>query len=842
MNKKLFLLASLCLGLHFTTAQISGTPPSYDEQQADKIAIYRAEAERVHTLIHTKLDLKFDYKKEHVLGEAWLDLKPHFYPSKQLILDAKAMLIHEVVLIDNNKQKKLKYHNDDNQLIIDLDKTYTRNEPYKIYIKYTARPNEIKQAGSDAITAAKGLYFINADGSDPDKPTQVWTQGETESSSCWFPTIDKPNQKTSQEIYLTYPEKYISLSNGLLKSSKINNDGTKTDYWKFDFQHAPYLFFVGIGDYAIIKDKWKNIEVNYYVEPAYKDYAKDIFGHTPEMLQFFSDLLQYPYPWDKYSQITGRDYISGAMENTGAVLFYENVQQKPGQLIDENIAESIIAHELFHHWFGNLVTAESWSNLLINEAFANYSEYLWFEHKFGKEKAEEHRLDDIESYKMGDNLNKDLVRMHYNSREDVFDAVTYNKGGAITHMLRNYLGDDAFFTGLNHFLNQHKFGKAEAVDLRLALEEVSGKDLNWFFDQWYFGNDHPKLNIAYDYHTQNKKIIVTIKQEGEKLFEFPFTIDYRINGKVHREIVWVGKKVINTFSFDADQKPEVIIPNANEVLLCDLKDNKTIDEFIAQYQAGEGNYGVRKRAIDAFVEAQATNEKALNALIKATQDPYEGLRIMAINKLDPSSQKVIQKASATIKSLAQNDPKTKVQAAAISWLNFTQQVDLSLYETLAKSPSFSVQAAAINGILKQDPSKASAYINTVEDEVISGSPALIANLLPEWIDNNDLSKSKLVAETVAFYAFAPFQDPRNAKVIAQGFEWVMKNDTPTATKRIAKLYSSYYTFLKNENPQASVLIKQMAQNALSIKSNAARENKKLENQVKEIQAALDKMK
>ncbi len=235
------------------------------------------------------------------------------------------------------------------------------------------------------------MYFINADGSDKNKPTQIWTQGETEASSCWFPTIDAPNQKTSQEIYITVPNKFVTLSNGKL-ISQTKNGNNRTDYWKMDQKHAPYLFFMGVGEYEIIKDSYKNIPVNYYVEKEYAPYAKDIFGLTPEMIGFFSDKLGVEYPWNKYSQIVGRDYVSGAMENTTAVIHGEQAYQKPGQLIDENVQENTIAHELFHHWFGNLVTSESWSNLTLNESFANYSEYLWREHKYGKVDAEMHFL------------------------------------------------------------------------------------------------------------------------------------------------------------------------------------------------------------------------------------------------------------------------------------------------------------------------------------------------------------------------------------------------------------------------------------------------------------------
>ncbi|MBF0596757.1 M1 family metallopeptidase [Faecalibacter rhinopitheci] len=843
MKKTLFYIATAFALSVTINAQVTTLPPSYNENQSDPTKIYRAEAERINNLVHTKLDLKFDYAKQQANGEAWLTLKPHFYTTQKLTLDAKAMLIHEVALVNGANKQKLNYTYNDEQIFIDLDKAYKKDQEYTIYIKYTARPNEVKQKGSSAISDAKGLYFINPDGTEPNKPTQIWTQGETESSSCWFPTIDKTNQKTSQEIYLTYPEKYVSLSNGLLKSSKKNGNGTKTDYWKFDYKHAPYLFFVGIGDYAIIKDKWKNIDVDYYVEPEYKDYAKEIFGATPDMITFFSNILDYQFPWDKYHQMTARDYVSGAMENTGAVLFYEAVQQKPGELIDENTAEPIIAHELFHHWFGDLVTAESWTNLTVNESFANYSEYLWFEHRYGKEKADEHRTTDIQGYKMGDNFTKSLVRPHYNSREDMFDAVSYNKGGAILHMLRNYLGDEAFFKGLNYYLKTNEFKKAEAVQLRLALEEVSGRDLNWFFDQWYNGSGHPKLNIVYEYNPSTKKVKVSVKQDTKGLFEFPFAIDVVENGKATRHNVWVGKQVENSFEFDASQKPEVVIPNADQVLLADITDNKSIEEFIAQYKVGKGTYDTRRLAVEAFTNAQATNPKALEALINALNDPYEGIRSIAIKGLDTKSPKVMEKAKAKLLEIAAKDPKTKVQGDALNSLNEAKIVDQAIFTQAAQSKSFRVQSLAIAGLVKNNPSAIEQYKN-ISDDVIKSSDDLVAQFLPTWIKNNQVDKAKLVGENAAFYELIKFQDPSAGKTFEDAFIWMMSNDTPEATTQIANTFARYFGYFKEQNPMVANLLRQTANKGLNLKTEAYKKQSSasLQKQIDELKKAIEKMK
>ncbi|MGB6084479.1 M1 family aminopeptidase [Moheibacter sp.] len=846
MRKELFSIAfAFCISISAYSQVTETLPPSYRENQSNKMEIFRAEAERLTALVHTKLDLKFDWEKEHVNGEAWITARPYFYDTNKLILDAKAMLIHEVSLVTGNTKKKLNFTNDEWQLFIDLDKSYKRNQEYTVYIKYTARPNEVKQEGSAAIADAKGLYFINAQGTDPDKPTQIWTQGETESSSCWFPTIDKPNQKTSQEIYLTVPDKFVTLSNGELEKQTKNSDGTRTDYWNFKEKHAPYLFFVGVGDYAIVKDKWKNIDVNYYVEHEYAPYAKDIFGNTPEMIGFFSDLLKYEYPWNKYHQIAGRDYISGAMENTTAVLFAEDVQQKPGQLIDKNRWEGTIAHELFHHWFGDLVTTESWGNLTVNESLANYSEFLWFEHKYGKDRAEEDRYDDLQGYKMDPaNFNKNLVRAHYDAREDMFDGVSYNKGGkGVLHMLRSFLGDEAFFGGLSKYLHDYEYGTAEAVQIRLAMEAVSGRDLNWFFDQWYFANGHPQLNVAYDYNSSSKKVKVTVVQTQSNLFEFPFAFDVVIDGKSTRHHVWVAKKKENSFQFDASKAPEVVIPNADQDILCDLNETKPLEAFAAQYKAAKDEFTSRLLALEKLKDAQSTNETALNTLVTALNDPYEGIRERTINFLDANDAKVKSKTISVLKKLAASDPRTPVQAAALNKLDEMGETDLAIFQNGLKSKSFSVQAASAAGILRIDPSK-TAELASLEDEVLATNPKLIGELLPTWIANNDKSKLKVAAESVAFFLFTKYEDPVLGGKLEEGFKWVLSADDMNSTKKVASTYKQVHKYYGKDNPQLGMMFRNLLDQAISlkVKTNQNAPSKSLEEQIKILSDAKESIK
>jgi aminopeptidase N len=695
MKKSILTVFALMVGLtQFAIAQ----PGNDALKDTTWKKVYRETAPVINDLVHTKIDAKFDYDKSYMYGKVWLTVKPHFYAVDSLKLDAKGMDINKVAIVKGAAMQPLKYEYDGWELRIKLDKVYTRFQNYTIYIDYTAKPNEVKVKGSAAINDAKGLYFINPKGEEADKPTQIWTQGETEATSVWCPVIDKPNQKTTQETIMTVPAKYVTLSNGKLVSQKKNADGTRTDIWKMDLPHSPYLFFMGIGDYAVIKDAYKDKEVSYYVEKEYAPVARKIFGHTPEMIAFFSRISGVDYPWAKYAQITARDYVSGAMENTTATLHQESAQQDARELIDGNIWESTIAHELFHQWFGDYVTTESWSNITLNESFANYSETLWDEYKYGKDAGDAQNFSDMQGYLQSGSEKKDLVRFHYSDKEDVFDAVSYNKGGRILHMLRNYLGDSGFFKGLNNYLTANKFKSAEAHQLRLAFEEVSGRDLNWYFNQWYFGSGHPKLSIDYNYDDAAKKVTVTVKQTqaGDKVFRLPVAIDIYTGADKERHPVWVENKT-DSFVFNYSVKPDLVNFDGDKILLTEKKDNKTLENFIHQYKYA-GLYLDRREAIDAAAKKQ-DDPKALELLKTALRDKYFGLRNYALGKLDMKKENVKKEVESIVVDLAKTDAKSVVRAKALGLLSNYNKADYKeiLVKALGDS-SYSVAGTALEAL------------------------------------------------------------------------------------------------------------------------------------------------
>ena len=674
------------------------------------------------------------------------------------------MKINKVEIVKTGgKNGTLKYNYDKSSLNITLDRSYKATEQYTVYIDYTAMPNELKVEGSAAITDAKGLYFINPMGEDKNKPTQIWTQGETEATSVWVPTIDRPNQKTTNEFYMTVPSKYVTLSNGKLMSQTKNADGTRTDYWKMDLPHAPYLLFMGVGEYAIVKDTYKGKEVNYYVEKEYEKVAKKIFGNTPEMMKFYSEKVTgIEYPWIKYSQIVGRDYVSGAMENTTATLHQESAQQDARELVDGNAWEGTIAHELFHQWFGDYVTAESWSNLTVNESFANYSQVLWREYKYGKDAGDEENFNDMQGYLQSGSSAKDLARFAYRDKEDMFDAVSYNKGGRILHMLRNYVGDDAFFKSLNKYLTDNKFGTGSAHKLRLAFEAVTGKDLNWYWNQWYFGAGHPKLDISYYYNAENKFVSVYVKQTqtGDKIFKLPFAIDVYADGKKIRYDVWMNNK-IDTFTFAANSKPNLVNVDANKILLTEKKDAKTLNEYAFQYK-NAGNYMDRKEAIE-FAAKNSKEAEAQGILTAALNDKFAGLRIKAIqsfNSNDPDAATI-----AILENIAKKDAHKPARAEAIDILGGLKEAKYKdMFIAGTKDSSYSIAGASLEALNQLDATAAFEIVKKLSKEPAKGR--LSEAITSVMVKSGDESAYDFVATAFdkmavsqnKFQALQPFAD------------------------------------------------------------------------------------
>jgi aminopeptidase N len=681
---------------------------------------YRAAATIVNDLVHTKLEVNFDWTHQWMYGKAYVTAKPHFYPQTSVVFDAKFMDIYKVELVKPDGSKSpLTFSYDTLKLDIKLDKEYKQDEKFTVLIDYKAKPNDHKSAGSEAIQDDKGLYFINPLGKDTDKPKEIWTQGETESNSNWFPTFDKPNFKCTDEMYITVDKQYTTLSNGLLISQKDNGNGTRTDYWKMDLPHSTYLFMIAVGKFIITKDSWNGKEVNYYLEPKYSPYARKIFGETPKMIEFFSKRLGVEYPWPKYDQVVARDYVSGAMENTTATLHGENLNRTPRQMLDEDYHD-YISHELFHQWFGDLVTCESWSNVSVNESFADYGEYLWNEHRYGKESADWRNHQAFEKYmsesKRGKNV--DLVRYHYDDREEVFDVNTYEKGGRILHMLRNIIGDDAFFKSLQLYLKTYQFKNAEIPQLRIIFEEVTGRDLNWFFNQWYFNNGHPVLGFEYSFTADSVYVKALQKHNTDTwlTYELPFKIGIHYGKNVEMHDV-VLKKKSQTFAFKANGKPDLIDADADRILLCEKSENKSVSDYVFQYR-NASNYMQKREAIDSLQRKQEKNYSAMMAYRDALKDHSESIRGLAARNIYVSTANK-DTVLLLLKAILESDTVSRVRAGVLE--NYGKQTAREYIPEVEKylgDSSYWVSSTALTVLNKLDSTKALEKAKLFDKETI----------------------------------------------------------------------------------------------------------------------------
>lgn len=710
--------------------------------EVPKKEVYQGSNPLINDIIHTKLEVNFNWEKSQLNGKATITARPYFYPTNMLYLNARGMDIKSVKVSELNpipavvpKGKKAteatenwmvsnssyKYEND--SIKINLGREFTANEKYKVEIEYVSKPNELKKGGSSAISDDKGLYFINPKGEDPNKMPQIWTQGETQSNSAWFPTVDSPNEKMTDEIYMTVDNKYTTLSNGLLIDSRNNADGSRTDHWKMDLPHAPYLVMMGVGEFVKVTDKpWRNKEVSYYVEKDYEPHAKAIFGNTAEMLEFYSNKLGVEYAWPKYAQIVVRDYVSGAMENTSATLHGDFVvYQTTRELIDGSKGEDVISHELFHQWFGDLATCESWSNLPLNESFATYGEYLWNEYKYGRDAADEHHAGSRSGYFMQSAQKQvNLIRYNYHNREDMFDAFSYNKGGQVLHMLRKVVGDDAFFASLKLYLENRKYKSAEIHHLRQAFEEVTGKDLNWFFNQWFFASGHPYLKISKSFDENTKVVSLTVEQTQDfketPLYKLPLEIDIHINGKTERKHIVIDEAK-QTFTFSVTAKPELVNFDAERQLLAKITYEKPKEEYIYQFKNAP-LWGDRDEALAYFEKNMS--DKDIYAVVKnaAQNEKWKNFRMDAINCLEKVAKENETELKPLMINIAEKDVNTKVRAEAISFLaaNYTGKDLEALYEKSIGEQSYSIVSAALEGLVKSNPQSALAKAKTLENE------------------------------------------------------------------------------------------------------------------------------
>ncbi|MDP5120172.1 MAG: peptidase M1 [Spirosomaceae bacterium] len=705
---------------------------------------YQGSTKKTWDLIHTTLYVSPNWANEQLNGKAILTLKPHFYPQNEVTLDAKGFDVKAVTY----NSKSIEFSYDGSKLSVPFSVTFTRNDTVSIAIEYVAKPNELKVGGSEAILQDKGLYFVDA--TTPKK--QLWTQGETQANSCWFPTFDAPNEKHTQDIYLRVDASLITLSNGELIEKITHDDNTRTDHWQMKKPHAVYLTMIAAGNFVkTVEPNFKDFEVSYYLEPEFAENALAIFGRTPQMISYFENLLGVKYPWEKYSQIAVREFVSGAMENTTATIHGDFVVKNPNQLVDNN-DDAVIAHELFHHWFGDLVTTESWSNLPLNESFADYSEYLWASHFYGEEAGEWTAIQAMENYLAeAKNKQEPLIRFYYNDREDMFDSHSYAKGGRVLQMLRRYVGDEAFFASLHVYLKNNAFKNAEIHNLRMAFEEVTGEDLNWFFNQWFLTAGHARLDVE-DYYkkgTLTIEIDQVVDSVNATIYRLPLEvlIGFEDGKTVSRKIDLTKEGQV--FNFTMDKAPTFVLIDPKGELVGEINHPKSNGVLMSQYRNSSTVSG-RLKALEALTFAPETDElyakppltdpEVRKLVLEATRDSFWGLRDFAVQQLFDYDGEGFLDVEKELQFVIKNDKNANVRADAIlAMKNFLNPQNDILFRAALRDTSYAVRGAALEALLVNKPPDAAELVAAFEQIKDVNIFASVASFYAEQADPERLS-------------------------------------------------------------------------------------------------------
>lgn len=467
---------------------------------------------------HIKIEIAPEFDEKSISGTATHTIAPIYDDTDFLELDACEMDIQGVTV----NGRSADFHHDGETLTVYFGETLTPDEPVDIAIDYSAHPQ-------------RGAYFVGPDSAYPDKHLEFWTQGQDEDSRYWFPCFDYPNEKLTSEVLARVPKGMTSLSNGAQLSVKKKGD-YEYHHWKHEVPHVTYLIMLVIGDYVKVSKEWDGIPVDYYVPPGREEDGERSFGKTPEMVKFFSEKTGVRYPYAKYAQITAVDYIFGGMENTSATLQTELTLHDETAALDFS-TDPLNSHELAHQWFGDYVTCRDWSHAWLNESFATYFEAMWCEESLGVEEFKYYLDTDWRMYLNEDaNSYRRAIQTNvYREPLDLFDRHLYQKGCVILHHLRRTLGDRLWWKTINHYLTKNAGQAVITQDFASAIEDVTGRNFDWFFSQWIYGGGHPEFKVkgAWDDKTTSFDLRITQKQKKDDLtgiFRAPVSVRFVYSG------------------------------------------------------------------------------------------------------------------------------------------------------------------------------------------------------------------------------------------------------------------------------------------------------------------------
>lgn len=651
-----------------------------------------------------KLDLRFDWQAERVLGKATITVAPLLANLARIELDAGNMTFSSVKL---NSGVALKYEVDapKEKLRITLDRPYQPAEVLTFLIDY--QTNGINNSAAPRF----GITFVKPTPNEPNKPRQIWSQGQPEFSHYWFPCHDHPNDFATTEITATVERPAIVISNGRLLKTKDNRDGTRTFYWKMDQPHAAYLSSIVVGEFTPIETSYAGIPVTTYVNAADLVAGKVSAARLAEVIKFISEKTGVKYPYAKYSQVFVRDfeYVEG-MENISASTIMDGILQDARGSLDQS-SEGLQVHEVAHQWFGNSVTPRTWADIWLSEGFAVYMQALWEEHTLGRDDFL-HRVRRNQNFYHAAWANGSrfpLVNRNYGQPLDVFNLNTYQGGAVVLHMLRTQLGEENWWRAVRHFLNKYKNQPVETEEFRIAIEEATGQPLDWFFDQWIYRSGFPVLQVTKNYDPAAQTLSLTVKQKQKpdasnafsqtELFRLFVDVEIGTATATRTERILIEPKEEQSFSFKVDSQPLLVNFDRGGTIFKGLEFQKPVAELLYQL-AHDQDLSGRVWAFGQLsdrLKAPATNETDKRNIVASfgevlAKDSFWSLRAEAAKALVGAPGDARLKVIAATK-----DKDARVRAAATNTLRESKDPTLAgLYLQLLDDQSYAtVRTAAL---------------------------------------------------------------------------------------------------------------------------------------------------
>ena len=652
--------------------------------------------ERTYDILHYKLNIEIDEKTKTCSGDAMIKLVPLRPEFGVLHLDAAEMTIYDVKL----KRRGMDFSVSGETLYIELDKVYSLYDTLEVTVSYSV------------TSPKKGLYFIQPDSGYANKSWQVWSQGAFEDNHYWFPCYDFPNDLATSEMIVTVKDNFTAISNGKLLDVKHNpKKKLATYHWLENKPHVSYLITLVVGEYVEVKDSWGAVPLSYYVYKHQQPHAMRSFSKTPKIMEFFSTKIGISYPWEKYAQIVVQDFIYGGMENVSATTLTDATIHDARAHVDYS-SDGLVAHELAHQWWGNLLSFRDWSHVWLSEGFASYFDFLFQEYDKGRDVAMKMILDaqtTMTNLDVGENR-RPTVTNRYVTPADLFDTRIYGKGACILHMIRFILGDELFWKAIRHYAQKFAFKNVETNDFKIAIEEATGYNLHWFFDQWVYKAGRPEFEITSTWEQSSRSVKARVKQVQQNdsltgMFTTPVDIEVWVNHvpETYRVMITQAEE---EFSFPAYQQPQLVIFDKGSYLIKKTHFQKSIDEWV--YQLQHAKNGVDRLHAIEELRWVVDSPKVAETLNKAMlDDPFDEVRRDAAWALGDA--KKINVADMLIDAYGDREAKVRV-AAVVGLGNVKGELVLkTLRHAFEKDSSYGVIASALRSLAKADSANRKTY-------------------------------------------------------------------------------------------------------------------------------------